>query len=253
MKNIYKVIKKYIHSFWIKEMITSGFLILFLFRFNALAMLFEPLIGREKDHVEWAPLYTLAYEYLQVVLLSSLISLFIGFLVGSIVHVFNLKSLKELLLSIGSFGTTFPTIAVIALLVPSLGYGFKPVVVALVLYGVFPILLNTIKGLEQVDRDYINAAQGLGMTTFQQLYKVELPIAMPMIIAGIKTSFIINIAATTVGAVVGAGGLGMPIVSGIRTNDTVLIFKGAVPVMLIAMLANQLFIRLENLSRWRNT
>jgi len=246
------VIKKVMNTYWIKEIFTGSICIFFILKFNTIAHLLEPLIGKEKNAIEWAPLYELTLEYLFVVVISSLISFGFAFTIGICVHLFELKSMKELLLSLGSFGTTFPTIAVIALLVPSLGYGFKPVIVALIMYGIFPILLNTIQGLEQVDRNLIQAAQGLGMTKFQQLYKVELPLTMPLIIAGVKTSFIINIAAATVGSVVGAGGLGMPIVSGIRTNDSILIIKGAIPVALIAMLANQLFTRLQNRPGWRS-
>lgn len=241
-----------IERFWIKECGTIALLLLFVLDFKQIALRLEPFIGKEKDAVEWAPLYELTLQYLQVVIISSLISFLIAFFLGNLVHLFQWKSLKDLLLSLASFGTTFPTIAVIALLVPSLGYGFKPVIVALILYGIFPILVNTINGLDQLDPVIIQASIGLGMTKYQRLVKVELPLCLSIITAGVKTSIIINIAAATVGAVVGAGGLGMPIVSGIRTNDPVLILKGAVPVALIALLANQLFTRLENSPKWRN-
>lgn len=242
---------QFTEKFYVKESILLGCLLFYIFQFNRIAVFLEPVIGREKDSVEWAPLYELAFEYIGVVFLSSLVSFLIAFIVSTLIHLFELKSLKELLLAFGSFGTTFPTIAVIALLVPSLGYGFKPVVVALVFYGIFPILLGTINALERTDRNLVQAGIGLGMTRLQLMIKVELPVAMSQIAAGVKTSFIINIAAATVGSVVGAGGLGMPIVSGIRTNDPVLILKGAIPVALIAMLTNQIFTRIERFSSWR--
>lgn len=237
---------KQVKRFWINEIVMLTLFLIVILDFESVAKLLEPIIGIEKDAVEWAPLYELTYQYLFIVLTSSTLSFLVAFSLGTLVHLFSLDGLSDLFLTIGSFTTTFSTIAVIALLVPTLGYGFYPVIVALVLYGIFPILINTIQGLKQVDPILTLAAEGLGMDRYQKFFKVELPLAMPMIIAGIKTSFIINIAAATVGAVVGAGGLGMPIVSGIRTNDPVLILKGAIPVALIAMLADQLFSRLES-------
>lgn len=238
--------KRRFDRFWIYELALLSLLLIVIFDFNAVASLLEPMIGTEKDAVEWAPLYELAYQYLFVVFISSTLSFLIAFSLGSFVHLFQLEGLRDLFLTIGSFTTTFPTIAIIALLTPVLGYGFYPVIVALVLYGVFPILISTIEGLSHVDPVLTLAAKGLGMDRYQKFYKVELPLAMSMIIAGLRTSFIINIAAATVGSVVGAGGLGMPIVSGIRTDDPVLMLKGAIPVALIAMLADLLFSRLEN-------
>lgn len=243
--------KAILNRFWLKEVILLGLFLVFIFNFNRIAIILQPIIGVEKETVEWAPLYVLAYDYLMVVIISSGISFLLAFTLGVVVHLFELKELKDLLLMVGSFGTTFPTIAIIAILVPSLGYGFKPVVVALILYGIFPILMSTIHGLEQVDPVITQASKGIGMNLYQQLYLVELPMALPLIIAGLKTSFIINIAAATVGAVVGAGGLGMPIVSGIRSNDPVLMLKGAIPVALIALLADTLFTRMTNGQKWR--
>lgn len=239
-------------NLWIKEVLTLLVLLVFIYGYKSLEPFLKAVVGIDKDSVEWAPLYTLAGEYLRVVILSSLISLLIAIIIASIVHLLQWGSLKDLCLALGSFGTTFPTIAVIALLVPSLGYGFKPVFVGLVLYGVFPILNSAVKGFEQIDPAIIEAGEGMGMNDLQRFLKIELPLAIPTIMAGVKTSVIINIAATTVGAVVGAGGLGMPIVSGIRTNNPVLMLKGAIPVALIALLTNQLFKRLEDGLEWRS-
>ncbi len=242
---------KFIKDYWIKEISTIVMCLAFILNFDQLALFMQSVFGVEKKSVEWSPLYELTLQYLQVVIFSSFLSFMIAFVVGSFVYVYQWHSLKTLLLAAGSFGTTFPTIAVIALLVPRLGYGFKPVIVGLVIYGIFPILLATINGLEQTDKTLIQAANGMGMTKYDRLIKLELPLAMPIIAAGVKTSVIINIAATTVGAVVGAGGLGMPIVSGIRSNNPILILKGAIPVAFIALFADQLFKRLEHLPKWR--
>ena len=245
------MLNKVNERYWIKEIITILILLAFIFGFNSLTPLLQKLTGVEKQSVEWSPLYKLTLEYLQVVILSSTLSFVIAFLVGSFVHLYQWESLKLLCLSIGSFSTTFPTIAVIAILVPYLGYGFKPVFVGLVIYGIFPILNSTVKGYEQIDPLVNKIAIGMGMTRFQKLLQIEIPLSLPTIMAGVKTSIIINIAATTVGAVVGAGGLGMPIVSGIRTNNPLLLLKGAIPVALIAIFTQQLFKRLEKSIEWR--
>ncbi len=204
-----------------------------------------------KEIVEWAPLWKLAIEYGLVVLLSSAASFLIAFSIAAIIHIYQLKELKELMLLVTDFGTTFPTVAVMALFVPILGYGFEPVIAALVIYGLLPILTNTLKGLEEVDEDIRQAAVGMGMSRVQLFTGVELPLAMPMIIAGLRTSVIINIAAATVGAAVGAGGLGVPIVSGIRSSEPIQILKGTVPVALIAMIMDRIFYRMEVRYQWK--
>lgn len=244
--------KGIIKHLWIKEALTFITFLGCIYGFNSVEPLLKEMMGLEKQTVEWAPLYELAGAYLKVVILSSTLSLVIAFLLGSFVHLFQWGSLKSLCLAIGSFGTTFPTIALMALLVPILGYGFKPVIVGLVIYGIFPILTSTVKGYEQIDPILIRVAKGMGMNPLQRLLDIELPLALPTILAGIKTSVIINIAATTIGAVVGAGGLGMPILSGIRTNNPVLMLKGAIPVALIALMSDQLFRRLEQSIEWRS-
>lgn len=245
------MLRELIKKYWVKELITVACLLIFVFGFNYLAPYLQDVTGVNKESVEWSPLYKLTLEYLQVVISSSLLSFTIAFLIGSFVHLYQWESLKDLCLAAGSFSATFPTIAIIALLVPNLGYGFKPVFVGLVIYGIFPILNSTVNGYHQVDQLVIQVADGMGMSHTQRLVKVELPLAIPTILAGVKTSVIINIAATTVGAVVGAGGLGMPIVSGIRTNNPVLLIKGAIPVALIAICSELLFKRLENKIDWR--
>ena len=126
-----------------------------------------------------------------------------------------------------------------------LGYGQTPVVIALGFYGLLPILRNTIQGLDAVPGQVLLAADGMGMTPAQRLLRVQLPLAMPAILAGIRTTVIINISAATLGAAVGAGGLGVLIVNGIRSMDVTMIIKGALPVSLLALLASSLFDMLE--------
>ena len=129
-----------------------------------------------------------------------------------------------------------------------MGYGMESVVIALFIYGLMPIFTNTIEGLESIPGQISEAADGMGLTPFQKYSKVELKLGMPFILAGIRISLIVNIAAATIGAVVGAGGLGMPIMSGIRIYDPILIMKGALPVILLALIVDGLFRKLERKS-----
>ena len=237
--------------FYIKEILTFLVLLIFVFRYKAFEDFFARMFSNHGQTVEWTPLYMMTLEYLQIVVIASIFSGSIAMIIGIGIHVFGWKSLMDITALAADVLTTFPTVAVMALLVPTLGYGSETVIVALFLYGLLPVLRNTLEGLTQVDTSVAEAADGMGMTPWQKCWKVELPIAMPVILAGLRTMVIINIAAATVGSVVGAGGLGLPIVSGIRRNDAVLILKGAIPVGLLAILADRVFFRLERGALWR--
>lgn len=142
---------------------------------------------------------------------------------------------------------TIPSLALLVLMIPVFGLGELPAVVALFLYSLLPILRNTIAGLFTVDPLLKQVATGMGFTPAQQLIKVELPLAMPTILAGIKTAMILCIGTATLAAFVGAGGLGQPIVTGLALNDTGMILQGAIPAAGLALLAEFLFSLLE---RW---
>lgn len=136
--------------------------------------------------------------------------------------------------------------AVLALAVPILGFGFTPTVFALFLYGLLPVVRNTIAGLRSVPETILDAAYGMGMSNFQALLKVELPLAMPVILTGIRISVTINIGTAMIGAVIGAGGLGSPIIAGLVRDNLAFIIQGALPAALMAIIADQLLANLEN-------
>jgi osmoprotectant transport system permease protein len=135
--------------------------------------------------------------------------------------------------------------AIIALLIPLTGYGFAPVAIALFLYGLLPVFRNTTEGLLSAPPELVDAAWGAGMDEDQILWKLRLPLAKPMVIQGFRISLIINISAATLGAVVGAGGLGIPIVSGIRSFDPILMIQGSLPVAFLALFADSALRNLE--------
>lgn len=135
---------------------------------------------------------------------------------------------------------TIPSIALLGFMLPLLGIGFKPAIVALLLYALLPILRNTYTGITEVDPAVREAARGMGMTDWQVLTKVELPLALPVIFAGIRTSTVINVGIATLAAYIGAGGLGEFIFGGIALNNNVMILAGALPAALLAIAFDQL-------------
>lgn len=140
---------------------------------------------------------------------------------------------------------TIPALALLALLVPIVGLGEIPAIIALFLYSLLPIVRNTLTGIFSVDPLLKQVATGMGLTASQQLWKVELPLAAPTILAGVKTAAIISIGTATLAAFVGAGGLGEPIITGLTLNDHRLILEGAIPAALLAIAAELLFEAVE--------
>ena len=140
---------------------------------------------------------------------------------------------------------TIPALALLALLIPVLGLGSAPAIAALFLYSLLPIVRNTLTGLFAIDPALKDVARGIGLTPRQQLLRVELPLAAPAILAGVKTAAIISIGTATLAAFVGAGGLGEPIITGLNLNDQNLILEGAIPAALLAITAELLFEWLE--------
>lgn len=140
---------------------------------------------------------------------------------------------------------TIPSLALLAFMIPFFGLGELPAIVALFLYSLLPIIRNTLTGIFGVDPLLKQMATGMGLTPAQQLRKIELPLAVPMILAGIKTAAIISIGTATLAAFVGAGGLGEPIITGLTLNDHRLILEGAIPAALLAIAAELLFEGLE--------
>ncbi|MBW3534083.1 MAG: ABC transporter permease [Gemmatimonadetes bacterium] len=135
---------------------------------------------------------------------------------------------------------TIPSIALLAFMIPLLGIGVVPAMVALFLYSLYPILRNTYTGVRDADPVAVDAARALGMTGRQRLRHVRLPLAAPFIMAGIRTAAVINIGTATLAAFIGAGGLGDPIVSGLALSDVRMILSGAIPAALLALVVDTL-------------
>ncbi|NDL66819.1 ABC transporter permease [Anaerotalea alkaliphila] len=218
----------------------AAFLLWILFFDQAVALL-APWLPKRAAVQSRTTLAMLSWQHLLLVGVSTSGAVLTSLLLGGAVHLARNGELKSMVLAAGSIGETIPSAAVIALAVPALGYGNVPCMLALYLYAILPVVRNTIVGMESVPRPVREAAEGMGMTRRQQLWKVELPLARPVILAGIRTALVINISAATIGATVGAGGFGVPIIAGIRVYDPVLVLRGSVPVVLMALFADRLF------------
>jgi osmoprotectant transport system permease protein len=136
---------------------------------------------------------------------------------------------------------TLPTLALLVFMIPLFGIGTLPAVVALFLYGLLPIVRNTHAGLAGIPSVLVESAEALGLPSGARLRLVELPLASPLILAGIKSAAVINVGTATLGALIGAGGLGQPIFTGIRLDDVSLILQGAIPASLLALAVQGLF------------
>lgn len=172
-------------------------------------------------------------EHIGLTFVSLLIAVIIGIPLGLLATRFDKISGSVL----GAVGViqTIPSIALLGFMLPLLGIGALPAIVALFLYALLPIVRNTYSGIKEVDASVTESAQGMGMTDTQILRKVELPLAGPVIFAGIRTATVINVGVATLCALIGAGGLGEFIFRGIALNNSIMILAGAMPAALLAL------------------
>jgi osmoprotectant transport system permease protein len=166
--------------------------------------------------------------------LSLLLAILIGLPLG--IFITRRQKLSGAVLGFAGVLQTIPSIALLGFLIPLLGIGALPAIAALFLYALLPIIRNTYTGINEVDAAVVDAAKGMGMTAGQILFKVQLPLALPVILAGIRTATVINVGVATLAAYIAAGGLGEFIFGGIALNNTNMILAGAIPAALLAIL-----------------
>ncbi len=183
-------------------------------------------------------------------ILISFVALLCALIIAIPLGIYIARHLKisEGVLGVAAVLQTIPSLALLGLLIPLLGIGIVPAIVAIVIYALLPILRNTYTGIRKVDPSLIEAADAMGMTPMKRLFKVELPLAMPVIMAGIRTAMVLIIGTTTLAALIGAGGLGDIILLGIDRNDTALLILGAVPAALLAIIFDLLLRVIEKRS-----
>jgi osmoprotectant transport system permease protein len=197
-----------------------------------------------------AELVALTGQHVVLVLVSTAIAVAGGLPVG--LAMTRREGLARVLLALAGLAQTIPSLAIFGFLIPLPfvgGIGARTAVVALVLYALLPILRNTYAGIRQVDPAVLEAATGMGMTAGERLRLVELPLALPVILAGVRTAAVVSVGTATIAAAVGAGGLGTYVFRGLTTLDTRLILAGAIPAALLALLVDGLLAAVEKSAR----
>jgi len=193
------------------------------------------VLGSQPDPVFQTPLSDLVLQHLAIVLVSAGLTIVIGLPLGVWVTRESGRDFRDIVSASVDFGQVFPPIAVLGIMLPILGIGLWPAVVALFLYGLFPVVSGVVAGLEAVSPSVLDSAHGMGMGKWRILFTVELPLALDVIVAGVRTSVIYNVGTATVAAATGAGGLGLPIFTGINTQNTGYILTGALAVSALAL------------------
>ncbi|MDX2166907.1 MAG: glycine betaine ABC transporter substrate-binding protein [Deltaproteobacteria bacterium] len=183
----------------------------------------------------WATLH-LTGQHLLLTGVAVLAAVLIGVPLG--IAASRRPALATAALSGAGIAQTIPSIALLAFMLPLFGIGVRPAIAALFLYGLLPILRNTVAGLRGVDAHLVEVGRGLGMRARDLLWRLELPLAAPVILAGVRTAAVISVGTATLAAFIGAGGLGDPIVTGLSVTDTNLVLSGALPAAVLAMLVD---------------
>jgi len=194
----------------------------------------------------------LTLEHMGISIVAVLISVLIGVPIGILLT--RWKSLQAPVINIAGVLYTIPSLALFAFMIPIFGLGMKPTIIALILYSQLAIILNTVSGIETIDPSIIEAATGMGMTGRERLFLIELPLGLPVIMAGVRMITVMSIGIATIASYIGAGGLGDLIFLGMFTVDTDKIIAGALPLCVMAILADFLLVKLQHrLEVWRES
>lgn len=199
----------------------------------------------EQTQLRWGEVLTSTFVHIQLVFFSMIIATVLAVTLGIVAT--RVHWLKTILLGGAGVLQTIPSLALLGFMIPVFGIGIKTAIAALFLYSLLPIMRNTYTGIKDVDPATIEAAKGVGMTSFQILLRVELPLSIPIIMAGIRTAAVINVGNATLAAFIGAGGLGDFIFLGITRGIDGLILLGAIPATLLAIIIESFFSAVE---RW---
>lgn len=192
----------------------------------------------------WARILEKIGEHLFISISALIIGAVIAIPLGILLS--RTKKLSQIVISITSILQTLPSLALLAIMVPLIGVGKIPAIVALVIYSLLPILRNTFLGMESVDKELLDASKGMGMTNLQIITKVQLPLAIPVIMSGVQLSAVYIVAWATIASYIGAGGLGDLIFMGLNNFNFHAILSGTIPVAVIALLMEWTIGRLRN-------
>lgn len=208
--------------------------------------------GLERPLYEQESFAALVAAHVGLVAASSAAAVVVGCGLGIFVTRERGRDFRHVIDAVVAMGQTFPPVAVLAIAVPFIGFGAGPALIALFLYGLLPIVEATIAGLEAVPAATLEAARGIGLGRFGIFRSVELPLAAPVALAGIRTSVVIDIGTAAIASTVGAETLGSPIIVGLSGFNTAYVLQGALVVGALAVTTDLAFERLaERLERWR--
>ena len=214
-----------------------GLLVAFLVAPQAFAPVFAPLNEYGAPAIyDQGDLLELALSHLWLVLIAAAASTVVAVALGIFVTRPAGAQFLPLSRTLVNVGQTFPPVAVLAVAVPLVGFGQAPTLIALFAYGLLPIFENTIAGLESCPPPVLEAADGMGMNGWQRLRQVELPLALPLILEGVRLSLVINVGTATIGSTVAARGLGEVIIAGLLSNNTAFVLQGGLVTGLMAIL-----------------
>ncbi|MGH8137495.1 MAG: ABC transporter permease [Steroidobacteraceae bacterium] len=225
-----------------------GLLLAFLLMPQSFAPVFAPLTQYGAPPIyDQGNLLMLALAHVGTVCCAAAASTVVAVGLGILVTRASGAEFLPLSRTLVNIGQTFPPVAVLALAVPLIGFGEKPTLIALFAYGLLPIFENTIVGLQSCPPAVLEAASGMGMSARERLFSVELPLAMPLILEGIRLSLVISVGTATLGSTVAAKGLGEVIIAGLLSNNTAFILQGGLVTGLMAIL---LYDSMAGLERW---
>jgi osmoprotectant transport system permease protein len=193
----------------------------------------------------------LTLEHLKISGISIIIATLIGGILGILISEY--KKTSTLVLSITNFLYTIPSISLLGFLIPFSGIGNTTAIIALTIYALLPMIRNTYAGIDNIDKSIIESARGMGSTEFQILYKIKIPLATTVILAGFKNMVVMTIALAGIASFIGAGGLGVAVYRGITTNNQTMTIAGSLLIALLALLCDLIIGGIEKIikRKWR--
>jgi osmoprotectant transport system permease protein len=225
-------------------------IIVVIFVYNQMLLTIEPgsmeanLMGSREEG--FSEVIAAVVEHLQLILVSTGLAIITAVPAGILITRQGFRDFSGLILGVANVGQSVPSIAILALFMGILGLGMRTAIFALWLYALLPIVRNTATGIEEVDPNIIEAATGMGMTNRQILLQIELPLAFPVMFAGMRTAAVINVGTAALGAFIGAGGLGTFIITGIPLMRERMILVGAILTAVMAVMVDWILGKIQD-------
>lgn len=199
---------------------------------------FFTFLGERQEQI-----FSLLLDHLQLTAVAVLISIAIGVPLGILISRYN--NLQKPVMGFANVVQAIPSMAIMGFMIPLLGIGTTPAIFMVTIYSLLPIIKNTVTGLDNINKETLEAAKGIGMTDMQILFKIQFPLALPVIMAGVRISAVTAVGLMTMASMIGAGGLGYLIYSGVQMVNTNMILAGAIPACLLALAMDFIFGRVE--------